>query len=120
MNESAEIRQAILNYLQMLTVVGELKHTTTASSWLQSYPDLYQSNGKLDLTFSFEGNSYIFRIHANIVTEELFFDIIDYSDNYLQIFQKIVEYPNNLLICNTFIGCSIYFYENKIYLDTGD
>lgn len=110
-------REAVLDYLQSTSLVGTLKYNETATSWLEKYEDLYNNNGKCDYSFSANGSVYICRIHANIVTQTLFYDIIDYSGEYIQTFQKLVAYPNNLLNTSTFKGIGLYFFENKIYID---
>lgn len=113
-----ESRDEILEYLQGLDIIAELDYNGTALNWIEKYPDLYGANGSLDYTFSYNGNSYIIRIWANIVTERLFYSIYDYASNSLQNGIVMVEYPNNLLTTKDFVGCKLYFYENKVYIDT--
>lgn len=110
-------RQAILDYLQSIELIATLNYNATATSWLGKYTDLANNNGKCDYNFSANGVVYAFRFHANIVTQTLFYDIIDYSGSYIQTFQKLVEFPNNLLNTKNFKGIGLYFFENKLYLD---
>lgn len=111
-------RKLVLDYLQLLDVVCEISYNPTPTEWLQKYEDLYNSNGKVDYSFSANGTAYIFRLHANVVTKTLFYDILDYTGNFVQAFNRLVEYPNNLLITSEFRGIGLYFFENKVYLDT--
>lgn len=111
-------RQAVLDYLQACELIATLSYNDTAVEWLAKYEDLYANNGKCDYSFSVNGVVYLFRFHANIVTQTLFYDIIDYSGNYIQTFQKLVEFPNTLLNTSGFKGVGLYFFENKLYLDS--
>lgn len=113
-----ENRDDILEYLQGLDVIAEVDYNGTGSTWIERYPDLFSANGRLDYAFAYNGNSYTLRIIANIVSERLFYSIYDYASNPLQMNNFLVEYPNNLLTTDEFVGCKLYFYENKVYIDT--
>lgn len=107
-------RDEIVAYLNTLTKIGEISYNETNPEWLDKYEDL-KNTGTYDISFQYNGTSYILRVIANIVTETLQYTIYDLEENTLQSSFNLVEYPVNLATCKELLDCKLYFFENKFY-----